>query len=226
MPITAPSGFTPPGPRCLRPSCRLGWRCRIRRNPGWRRTRSALTALLALALLACGGGSGGGAGGAGGTSAGGVPVDSGGTGGAGAGGGTTKTDSQAFCDAGVGEELPGGPRLSLAIQPVGTPARRESPCVVVGQVDDIRFRIVLPEHWNGEIHMFGGGGFNGRIPDLPIDEVLPPTPSAILVGTDGGHSAQPFDASWTLGNEAAIQAFADGAVHRVIGIAKRFVFLR
>src|SRR5262249_44397192 len=46
-------------------------------------------------------------------------------------------------------------------------------CAVTGQIapvdqsaPDIRFEVALPTQWNRKVVMFGGGGFDGSIPDV------------------------------------------------------------
>lgn len=191
-----------------------------------------LVNIVALAALAgCGGGgSGGGSGAAGGGTASG--------GGAPGGGGAAppssqQTESQRFCATAVrrrSPETPADPPAysvdSAEIENVGVPAIRESPCTLRGTIDGIRFRIVLPERWNGELHFLGGEHFGGQLDKFPASaeqdlDGLPPAPGSMLVETDGGHRGSPFDASWALGNERAVRHFAEEAVHLVLMVAVR-----
>lgn len=202
--------------------------------------RSVLRTLLLVSVtllhVACGGG--GGSGGSGGITpmppagggAGGGAGAGGNAGGAAGGGGVATTASERFCQTPIGEQRASDGstyRLTrLAVQQIGVPVSRTSPCVVEGSVGNIRFRIVLPETWNGDVHMVGGGGFNGSIPELPVEDLISPAPAALRVASDSGHSGSSFDASWALGNEEAIRDFAEDAVHRVLVVARSVAVLR
>jgi feruloyl esterase len=77
----------------------------------------------------------------------------------------------------------------------------------------INFRLALPEKWNSKALMFGGGGFNGSVPDVvgnfpqaPVDSLTPLARGYAVFGSDSGHQANAFgsqDGSFALNLEAA-----------------------
>jgi hypothetical protein len=76
-------------------------------------------------------------------------------------------------------------------------------CLVNGKISpvdpsapDILFRLALPTRWNSKILMFGGGGFNGTIPNVagnvpvgPADQLLPLGRGYATFASDSGHQA-------------------------------------
>lgn len=183
--------------------------------------RLALIALLASLATGCGGGgSGGGSVASAPPSGGGAPPPP-----------APQTDSQRFCSTAVHAHTPETPDdppaysvTIAAIERVGVPAIRESPCVLRGKVGGAGFRIVLPEHWNGELHFYGAEQFGGTVDTISAGDEqdldgLPPAPGSMLVTTDGGHTGSSFVANWALNNERAIQDYAEDAVHAVLQVA-------
>jgi hypothetical protein len=81
------------------------------------------------------------------------------------------------------------------------PAGGGAYCLVSGTIapvdpkaTDIHFQVVLPVTWNHKVVMFGGGGFEGNIPDVAQspNNLDPRTPSPLARGyavfaNDGGH---------------------------------------
>ncbi|MFD8740219.1 tannase/feruloyl esterase family alpha/beta hydrolase [Streptomyces sp. NPDC059618] len=86
---------------------------------------------------------------------------------------------------------------------------------------DIRMRADLPYDWNGKAMMFGGGGFNGTIPDLaenvpfgPTDRPVPLARRYATFASDSGHRQSPaappsLDGSFGV-NDEALDNFAAG----------------
>jgi tannase/feruloyl esterase len=84
---------------------------------------------------------------------------------------------------------------------------------------DIKLRLDMPVGWNRSSMMFGGGGYDGTIPD--VTQVVPfgrpdqPTPLArgyATYGSDSGHQAGPaasLDGSFGM-NDEALRNFATG----------------
>jgi hypothetical protein len=76
----------------------------------------------------------------------------------------------------------------------------------------ILFRIALPTGWNGKALMYGGGGFDGSIPNVlgnvpagPTDKALPVTRGYAVFASDSGHQAGPrgsLDGSFGQNDEA------------------------
>ncbi|RFU83218.1 tannase/feruloyl esterase family alpha/beta hydrolase [Streptomyces triticagri] len=88
---------------------------------------------------------------------------------------------------------------------------------------DIRLRLALPRGWNHRSMMFGGGGFNGTVPDITADVPfgLQSAPAPLARGyatyaSDSGHRANPtehpvpsLDGSFAR-NDEALRNFAAG----------------
>ncbi|WP_380871655.1 hypothetical protein ACFB49_26120 [Sphingomonas sp. DBB INV C78] len=74
------------------------------------------------------------------------------------------------------------------------------------------FMLNLPDNWNGKMLFQGGGGFDGVLPPLDVQQL---TRGYAIIGTDSGHVGSPdallppFDTTWALDdqgrpNEAAL----------------------
>lgn len=80
----------------------------------------------------------------------------------------------------------------------------------------ILFRVALPTVWNTKALMFGGGGFNGSIPNVagnvpngPVDQPTPLGRGYATFASDSGHQANAFgsqDAS-SFANDEAVRNF-------------------
>jgi len=95
----------------------------------------------------------------------------------------------------------------------------------------ILFRVVLPARWNRKALMFGGGGFDGTIPNVagnvpagPTDQPLPVSRGYAVFASDSGHQAGPrgsLDGSFGLNDESlrnwaggdALKKTRDAAMH-------------
>lgn len=92
-------------------------------------------------------------------------------------------------------------------------------CLVTGRIapvdpsaPDIVFRLALPTDWNSKILMFGGGGFNGTVPNItgnvpagPADQLRPLGRGYATFASDSGHQANALgslDGSFGLKDEA------------------------
>ena len=88
---------------------------------------------------------------------------------------------------------------------------------------NILFRVALPTAWNSKAVMFGGGGFNGSIPNVagnvPAGPANQPTPLGrgyATLASDSGHQANEFgsqDGRWGL-NDEATRNFAGDALKK------------
>jgi hypothetical protein len=77
---------------------------------------------------------------------------------------------------------------------------------------NILFRVALPTHWNQKALMYGGGGFDGSIPNVTgnvpagaTDKLLPVTRGYAVFASDSGHQAGPrgsLDGSFGLNDES------------------------
>jgi feruloyl esterase len=92
-------------------------------------------------------------------------------------------------------------------------------CRVNGQISPvdpsapkILFRVALPTNWNQKALMYGGGGFDGSIPNVTgnvpsgaTDKALPVTRGYAVFASDSGHQAGPrgsLDGSFGLNDES------------------------
>lgn len=126
--------------------------------------------------------------------------------------GGTVTDAQVIAPSGSGAAgLPEHCLVSASIAPVDTSA------------PDIRFNVALPTEWNSKALMFGGGGFNGTIPNItgrvPQGALDQPTPLGrgyATFASDSGHQANEYgsqDGRWGL-NDEAVRNFAGAALKK------------
>ncbi|MFG1607664.1 tannase/feruloyl esterase family alpha/beta hydrolase [Actinoplanes sp. NPDC049265] len=100
---------------------------------------------------------------------------------------------------------------------------------------DIKMRLALPVGWNHDTMMFGGGGFNGTIPDIamnvPFGRIDQPTPLArgyATYASDSGHQAGPtgaLDGSFGL-NDEALRNFSAGDALRKTHDAAMYLLRR
>lgn len=98
-------------------------------------------------------------------------------------------------------------------------------CAVIGRIESIdpkapaiRFQINLPEQWNGKSLQFGGGGYNGRIPDstgVASNGLRSgPTPLArgyLTFSDDSGHQSASANDGMFAQNDEALANF--GGLH-------------
>jgi feruloyl esterase len=128
------------------------------------------------------------------------------------------TFSEADCSAAkLGSEIPasaiGEPVSAVTLN---APVWNGSYCAVEGAIAPvdktgatpaIRFRVLLPASWNQRAVQLGGGGMNGRIPDLTIAPNIAtgaklPERGYVTYGSDSGHDANPREVGWALSDEA------------------------
>lgn len=103
-------------------------------------------------------------------------------------------------------------------------------CLVVGSIapvdraaPDIHFKIALPTAWNGKALMFGGGGFNGSVPNVlgnvpaaPADRASPIGRGYATFASDSGHQANALasrDGSFGM-NDEALRNFGGDALKK------------
>ncbi|HJV84061.1 MAG TPA: tannase/feruloyl esterase family alpha/beta hydrolase [Noviherbaspirillum sp.] len=77
----------------------------------------------------------------------------------------------------------------------------------------IQFKVALPTAWNTKVLMFGGGGFDGSIPNVvgnvpngPVDQPTPLGRGYATFASDSGHKANAYgsqDGSFALNEESA-----------------------
>ena len=85
----------------------------------------------------------------------------------------------------------------------------------------IKMRIALPEQWNGKAMMYGGGGYNGTIPNVagnvpagPVDQPTPLGRGYAVFGSDSGHIANPTNPGDFAWNEEALANYAHDALKK------------
>jgi hypothetical protein len=100
------------------------------------------------------------------------------------------------------------------------------------QAPQITFRVALPVAWNGKVMMFGGGGFNGTLPNVagnvpagPTDQPTPLARGYATFASDSGHQANAsgsLDGQFLLHDEAvrnfggdALKKTRDAAVYLI-----------
>lgn len=91
------------------------------------------------------------------------------------------------------------------------------------QAPGILFQVALPADWNSKALMFGGGGFNGTIPNITgniaqgaVDEPTPLGRGYVTFASDSGHQANALgsqDGRWGL-NDEAVDNFAGDALKK------------
>jgi len=118
------------------------------------------------------------------------------------------TEAVVVAAAGEGAAaLPEHCRVTAAIAPVDPAA------------PSIMFRVAMPTEWNHKVVMFGGGGFDGSIPNVagnipagPIDRPTPLGRGYATFGSDSGHQADErgsLDGTFLL-NDESLRNFAAG----------------
>ena len=94
-------------------------------------------------------------------------------------------------------------------------------CRVEGSVGkEIRFRLLLPDDWNGKFMMGGGGGFVGGIDNQAQGSI---NFGYATVGTDTGHQGAVTTAGWALNDLERQLNFGHVAVHRVAEVSKAII---
>ena len=91
---------------------------------------------------------------------------------------------------------------------------------------DIRMRAALPYGWNRKALMFGGGGYDGTIPDVagnvpfgPTDRPVPLARRYVTFASDSGHQQNPaappsLDGSFGMNDEAVRNFYAGDALKK------------
>jgi feruloyl esterase len=103
-------------------------------------------------------------------------------------------------------------------------------CEITGKISpvdrsapDIQFKAALPAQWNDKVVMFGGGGFDGTIPDVtgnvpngPTDKPVPLGRGYATFASDSGHQANALasqDGRFGL-NDEAVSNFGGDALRK------------
>lgn len=116
-------------------------------------------------------------------------------------------------------------------------------CLVTGSIaavdttaEAITFRLALPTQWNNKVVMFGGGGFDGTIPNVtgnvpagPADQALPIGRGYAVFASNGGHAAGALGSldGLFLQNDESLRNWAAGeAVKKTRDAATHLIKLR
>lgn len=85
----------------------------------------------------------------------------------------------------------------------------------------IKMKIALPDAWNQKAMMFGGGGYNGTIPNVagnvpagPVDQPTPLGRGYAVFGSDSGHVANPVNPGDFAWNDEALANYAHDALKK------------
>lgn len=85
----------------------------------------------------------------------------------------------------------------------------------------IKMRIVLPEQWNNKAMMYGGGGYNGTVPNVagnvpagPVDQLTPLGRGYAVFASDSGHVANPISPGDFAWNDEALANYAHDALKK------------
>ncbi|MEJ8799670.1 tannase/feruloyl esterase family alpha/beta hydrolase [Trinickia caryophylli] len=142
--------------------------------------------------------------------------------------------------------LPTSGAVVTAVKPVaasgsGATALPEY-CEVTGKISpldrsapDIQFKIALPAQWNDKVVMFGGGGFDGTIPNIagnvpngPADRPVPLGRGYATFASDSGHQANALgsqDGRFGL-NDEALRNFGGDAIKKTHDVALAIIETR
>lgn len=100
------------------------------------------------------------------------------------------------------------------------------------EAPSINWQVNLPKAWNGRMLHYGGGGYNGVLPDLagnyvhgPLDAPVPLVQGYVTLGSDSGHAAQNSnDASFAV-NDEALANYGYMHIKKTLDVAKAVVNL-
>ena len=101
-------------------------------------------------------------------------------------------------------------------------------CKIAGTIEkEIRFELLLPDKWNGQFVMGGGGGFVGSVQNTAQTSMMHADTALdrgyATAGTDTGHQAMGTDASWALNNPERELNFGHRAVHLTAEASKTII---
>lgn len=103
-------------------------------------------------------------------------------------------------------------------------------CKVQGVIGtSLHFEMRLPERWNGKLHFWGGGGYDGFIQAISGPDANSRIPLVALkagyatVSSDGGHQSELWNASFALANPEAARMFGSLSVPTVTASAQKIL---
>lgn len=131
--------------------------------------------------------------------------------------------------------------VAVAASGTGTTATPEH-CLVTGTIapvdttaPNITFKLALPANWNTKALMYGGGGFNGSVPNVtgnfpqaPVGSLTPLARGYAVFASDSGHQANALasqDGSFALNAEAA-RNFSGDALKKTHDVAMYLIKAR
>jgi len=138
--------------------------------------------------------------------------------------GATVTAATPVAAAGSGvSATPAYCKVSADISPVDSTAPK------------IKLQVALPDTWNNKVMMFGGGGYDGSIPDVagnvpagPVDQPAPLGRGYATFGSDSGHLANALasqDGSFGV-NDEAVSNFSGDALKKTRDVAIEIIKAR
>lgn len=107
---------------------------------------------------------------------------------------------------------------AVSVHPESEPGATSRHCKVTGTIGrEINFELLLPDEWNGNFFMGGGGGYVGSVTNSAASTV---DRGYATVGTDTGHQDNGLSASWALNNAERQVNFGHLAIHRTAEVSK------
>ena len=113
-------------------------------------------------------------------------------------------------------------------EPVAAGEAAPAHCRVTGVIEtEINFELLLPDDWNGNFMMGGGGGFVGTVQNQARSLYTvgggPLHRGYATVGTDTGHAGSGIEADWALDHTERQENWGHRAVHLTAEAAKSII---
>lgn len=94
----------------------------------------------------------------------------------------------------------------------------------------IGWQVNLPSAWNGRLLQYGGGGYNGILPDTtgpsihgPLDGPVPLEEGYVTFGSDSGHTARNTNDASFAANDEALSNYAYMHIKKTLDVATALV---
>lgn len=145
----------------------------------------------------------------------------------GSSGGLAQGNARQACEVLAGKTIA---NAALTTTVVGASADVPEYCKVSGKIGtSLNFEMRLPNQWNGRLHYWGGGGYNGSIPPLTGPDANSRLPLVALesgfitVSSDSGHQGSSLDASFARSDTVAARMYGSLSVPTVMASAVKAV---